>query len=77
MGVSGQRHAPAALYSRGKDPPPVPGCLVKVKCFILYKANGNARGSETNILSTENWLPRRITTTVPQCLLLQHTEPLR
>jgi hypothetical protein len=22
MGVSGQRHAPAALYPRGKDPPP-------------------------------------------------------
>jgi hypothetical protein len=21
MGVSGQRHAPAALYARGKDPP--------------------------------------------------------
>jgi hypothetical protein len=21
MGVSGQRHAPAALYPRGKDPP--------------------------------------------------------
>jgi hypothetical protein len=24
MGVSGQHHAPAALSSRGKDPPPVP-----------------------------------------------------
>jgi hypothetical protein len=23
MGVSGQRHAPAALYSRGKDPVPI------------------------------------------------------
>jgi hypothetical protein len=24
MGVSGQRHAPAALYRQGKYPPPVP-----------------------------------------------------
>jgi hypothetical protein len=24
MGVSGQHHAPVALYPRGKDPPPVP-----------------------------------------------------